>query len=97
MTFFSVFISLRIGEIFFLRSGEVIKYDAPASNILSLTGSGPNAENKGAITPPAFNIPIAAKYSSGNLSIKMKTLSPFCIPKSSITCPNLSDSFLKSV
>ena len=85
-----------MGEIFFLRSGEVTKYAAPASSILSFTGSGPNAEKRGAITPPAFNIPIAAKYNSGNLSIKMKTLSPFCIPRSSITCPNLSDSRLKS-
>ena len=51
---------------------------APASTIRSSTGSGPNAENSGPITPPAFKTPRAADIQFGQPVHKNEDLvSPF--------------------
>ena len=88
--------SSRIPETLRRRAGSVTKIVAPESCKRSLTGSGPNAENSGPMTPPAFSTPITAKYNSGSRSMKTKTRSPRFMPRLVMTLANLSDCSLNS-
>ncbi len=72
-------------------SGDVTSTFAPASASRSPAASGPNAENSGPVTQPAFSVPKTAAYSSGTRSMKQNTRSPFAMPSVPSTFANWFD------
>ena len=67
----------------FLRYRDSVVTSTRASPIAmrARIGSGPKAENSVQNTPWAFQVPSAAKYSSGILPVRAKIRSPFFTPR----------------